>query len=112
MTHNGRDPRLDPGAVTIRPATNGDRARLLRLAALDSQPAPRGWQQLLVAEVDAELWAAVSLDGRRRLADPFRRSAPFVELLIARAGQLRTPERQPLVRRRWGAPARRRSLAV
>ncbi|MEA2317244.1 MAG: hypothetical protein QOD44_1433 [Solirubrobacteraceae bacterium] len=71
---------------TIRVAHPSDAAALLRLAALDSKPLPPG--RLLVAEVDGELWAAVSLDRLADVADPFRPSGELVLLLHERARQI------------------------
>ncbi len=45
--------------------------------------------ELLVAEVAGELWAAVSVQDARAIADPFRPSGALVALLTARARQLR-----------------------
>jgi hypothetical protein len=74
--------------VTIRRAQPADLPAVRRLAALDCQATPCR-EELLLAEVDGELWAAVSADGRRRLADPFRLSGGLVELLLARLAQQR-----------------------
>ena len=79
----------EPGVVTIRWAQPADLAAVRGLAALDSQAAPRGAEPLLLAEVDGELWAAVSADSGRRLADPFRLSGGLLELLLARLAQQR-----------------------
>jgi hypothetical protein len=65
--------------ITIRPATTDDAAAVLRLAALDDRPAPRG--DALLAFVDGELAAARPLDGRRPVADPFRHTAHLLDLL-------------------------------
>ena len=77
----------DARTITIRYAYPDDRVALMRLAQLDS--AEPGRQPLLVAEVEGELWAALSLADGRVIADPFRRTAAMVELLRARAAQLR-----------------------
>jgi hypothetical protein len=72
--------------VTIRRAFPDDALALLRLAALDSaQPlvAPA-----LVAEVDGEVRAALSLRDGAVIADPFHRTQPLVELLLARVKHL------------------------
>jgi hypothetical protein len=53
---------------------------------------------VLLADVDDELWAAVSLDDDHLVADPFRPSGELLVLLAARARQLET----------GGAPRRRR----
>ena len=73
----------------------------MRLAKLDSSEIPPS--PLLVAEADGQLRAAVSLRDGTALADPFHPTANIVELLIARAGQLR-PERQR--RRLWSSRPR------
>jgi hypothetical protein len=78
----------DAGVVTIRWAQPVDLQAVRRLAALDCQAAPCA-EELLLAEVDGELWAAVSADRSRRLADPFRPSGGLVELLLARVAQQR-----------------------
>jgi hypothetical protein len=79
--------------LTIRRASAADTTALARLAALDSAAPPTG--DLLLAEVDDELWAAVQLDTGTAIADPFRPSADLVELLRLHAGGTRSdlPER-------------------
>ena len=70
--------------ITIRRATGDDAAALERLARLDSQRlVPGGY---LVAHADGVLAAAVSLETGRSFADPFRASAPILDLLHERAG--------------------------
>jgi hypothetical protein len=71
--------------ISIRLATDDEDRTLLRLAALDSAPAPRG--PVLVADVDGEIVAARSLDRQRSIADPFRRTDDIRELLELRARQ-------------------------
>ena len=73
-------------AVTIRHAFPDDALALWRLAALDSREAPA--QPALVAEVDGELRAALSLRDGRVIADPFHGTQAVVDLLQARAAQL------------------------
>lgn len=77
---------LSTPAVTIRPAFPDDAQALARLAALDSAQSPPG--PVLVAEVDGELRAALSIADGSIVADPFHRTAALLELLSARAGQL------------------------
>jgi hypothetical protein len=72
-----------PDNLTIRASREEDERPLVRLAALDSKPAPSG--PVLLAEVDSELWAAVSLRDGRALADPFRPSGDVLDLLRVRA---------------------------
>jgi hypothetical protein len=76
-------PRPD---ITIRLASEPDAAKLRTLAELDSRPMPSG--RVLIAELDGRLTAAVDLDRRGVIADPFRRTADLVALLLMRADQL------------------------
>lgn len=71
--------------VTIRPATDADHPALSELAALDSATTPSG--ETLLAFVDGELRAALSLDRGVPLADPFRLTDDAVEMLRLRAVQ-------------------------
>jgi hypothetical protein len=73
-------------SLNIRIAYPDDRTALERLATLDARPLPS--EPLLVAEVDGELWAAVSLLSDGAVADPFRPSGALVDLLQARRMQL------------------------
>ena len=80
-----RHPWLDRGEdVTIRRGAPADEAVLARLAALDEARPLVG--EVLVAEVDGELWAAVELAGGRTIADPFRPTLAVRELLALRRG--------------------------
>jgi hypothetical protein len=78
--------------ISIRPAVPADRPALERLAILDSAHLPAG--DLLVAEVDGELVAALNRDSGFAIADPFRPTADVVELL-----RLRTRENNRSTRR-------------
>ena len=80
-------------AVTIRHAFPDDALQLLRLAALDSSGPPV--QPALVAEVDGELRAALSLRDGGVVADPFHRTQALVDLLHARAAQLTAADARP-----------------
>jgi hypothetical protein len=93
-----------PDQLTMRRAYPDDAAALARLAALDCGRIPAG--DLLVAEVDGELWAAVAVGCPAAIADPFRPSAAIVRLLHMRASQLDATSRAP-----GGAPSRPRLLA-
>ena len=64
--------------LTIRLATDADRFHLERLAQLDSQRPPHG--DVLLAEIDGRIIAAVGMDGSA-VADPFERTAAVVRLL-------------------------------
>nr|MDQ3093469.1 hypothetical protein [Actinomycetota bacterium] len=68
--------------VTVRRAEAADRAALERLAGRDNNPVPTG--EVLLAAVDGEVRAALSLDGATVVADPFRPTAELVELLRLR----------------------------
>jgi hypothetical protein len=70
-------------SITIRPAYADDQPALSRLAALDSAAAIPV-TPLLIAEVDGELRAALSLRDQTAIADPFHRTAELVELLRVR----------------------------
>ena len=72
--------------VTVRHARRDDAEALAALAALDSSHAPSG--AVLVAEVDGELWAAVSLDDGHAIANPFRPSGELAFHLLGRAREL------------------------
>jgi hypothetical protein len=83
--------------ITIRHAYADDELSLRRLAALDSTPeAPA--QPLLLAEVDGELRAALSLSDGSSIADPFYPTLDLIELLRVHAVALQ-PRRR---RRRYG----------
>jgi hypothetical protein len=72
-----------PQNISIRLAYPDDAATLRRLAALDSSPTPQG--AVLVAEVDGELRAALSLSDGQVVADPFRPTTEVVALLRVHA---------------------------
>jgi hypothetical protein len=80
--------------VVIREATAGDAATLQRLAQRDSATLPEG--RMLVAEVGGEPRAAMTLDGKSAIADPFARTAELLALLRTRAHQVTSAERRPL----------------
>ena len=88
-------------AVTIRRARPADATVLLHLAALDEADPLEG--EVIVAEVDGELWAAIDLTSGRRISDPFRHAAEARALLDLRASML---GRSPV-----GKPGRARALA-
>ena len=78
-------------ALRLRLATPDDAKTLRRLAALDSNRPPRGL--VLLAEVDGQPWAAVSVDDQHLVADPFRPTGELEWTLIERARELRRKER-------------------
>ena len=73
-------------AVTIRYAFPDDAGALMRLAALDSAEPPA--TPVLVAEVDGELRAALSLVDGAVVADPFHPAGAVLDLLRTRGRQL------------------------
>lgn len=73
--------------ISIRVASEQDASALLRLAALDSADVPRG--QILLAEEDRAVRAALPLDGGRPIADPFAPTTHLLALLELRAARLR-----------------------
>jgi hypothetical protein len=91
--------RADAGAeLVVRPARYEDYDALERLAALDSAR-PLAGGQVLVAESDGQLIAALSLHDGRSVADPFRPSADAVEILRVYAAGSRPARAR--VRRPW-----------
>ncbi len=85
-------------SLTIRRATGADAAALARLAQLDSSRAPA--EPVLVAEVGAEIWAAVSLEDFHAVASPFRPSGELAFMLLERARQVRRADGRSRPRRR------------
>lgn len=73
-------------SVSIRRAGPHDAPALCRLAALDSAAPLRG--EILVAEVDGEARAALSLGDGSCVADPFAPTAQLVALLRLRRAQM------------------------
>ena len=86
-------PMTSTASLTIRHATATDEADLIRLAALDSSRVPSG--ELLVAQVDGNLVAALSVDTGAAIADPFEHTAAIVGSLRLRASQRDRPARAP-----------------
>jgi hypothetical protein len=103
----------NPGAagVTMRPSDDGDQDVLRRLAQLDSTQVPPA--PLLVAEVEGQPVAAISLATGESFADPFSRTGDVRALLELRAAQLGRRDhkrrRRPRPRAR---PASRPALAA
>jgi hypothetical protein len=86
---------MNLSAITIRPGYADDEVGLATLASLDSSTAPEA--PLLVAEVDGQLRAALSLRDGSVIADPFFHTLDIVDLLRARA----RGNEQPSRRRTW-----------
>jgi hypothetical protein len=93
----------------IRPARDADAPALRRLAYLDSARPLSG--RILIAELDGVPAAALSLDERRIVADPFQRSGALRVHLRLRAASLEAYEREPSLRERLRAALRREPSA-
>jgi hypothetical protein len=72
-------------SITIRAAGSEDVEALNRLAQRDSRAVPEG--ELLVALVDGEARAAISLVSGKIIADPFQRTEELVEMLTLHASE-------------------------
>jgi hypothetical protein len=88
-------------AVAVRFADPDEAATLRHLAELDDAPELAG--EVLVAMIDAHVVAALALDDRRVVANPFVLTADAVALLRRTATEL---TRRP--RRRWRSTLRPR----
>src|SRR3954451_25007796 len=86
---NSRRTVMQTTPFTIRAATAKDLNALARLATLDSQPAL--CKPALVAEIAGEPAAAIDLEARRIIADPFQPTAAVVEHLRLGASKLCGP---------------------
>jgi hypothetical protein len=93
-----KSPVADGLRLVLRRSSAEDEQALARLARLDSAPRPRS--EMLVAEVDDVIVAAIPLAGGPAIADPFRPTADVVEILQARAALLagRRPAPRPRLR--------------
>ena len=76
---------MDSTDISIRLAEAADMPALRRVAQRDSRLLPPG--DLLVAEAQGEVQAALSLQTGESVADPFRPTAALVDLLQLRARQ-------------------------
>jgi hypothetical protein len=85
--------RMTP-TIVLRNATDADVPALRQLAALDDAPALDG--DILIASVDGDPVAALSLADGRVAADPFRLTENAIALLRVRADHLagRRPRRR------------------
>ena len=94
----------DDPTVVIRAARPEDGPALRRLAQVDSANRLHPGS-VLVAEVDGELLAALSIDSGHSVANPFRHTSELVEMLVERASQLRGEQarRDGRLRRTWNA---------
>jgi hypothetical protein len=85
-------------AITIRLATDDDAIALKRLAQLDGARLPEG--ELLVAEADGEIRAALRVADSAYVADPFFPSRELVGMLDTRAKSIRRATRSRVDRAR------------
>lgn len=85
------------GEVTVRPLdhSESDRESLKRLAGLDSSDSLEDEGETLGAELHGSLVAAISLETRRVIADPFTPTAKIRSLLELRATQLEREHAAP-----------------
>ena len=83
--------------ITIRRA-HPEEPGILRIAALDSSRVPIA--PLLVAEVDGQVRAALSLEDGKAIADPFHATGDLLDLLRAHAKALPRPSHGLLTRLR------------
>ena len=95
---------LPTPTISIRPATASDGRTLMRIAALDSAPMPFG--PVLIAEIDGEPKAALSLNDDRVIADPFTRTAEVVALLRVHARTVAERDQRPVTRPAFGRALR------
>ena len=82
--HAGRE-------ITMRPASPADARALTNLASLDQTRPLTG--ELLLAEVEGELWAACSVTNGRTIGDPFRPTQAARALLELRRDQIAAAKR-------------------
>jgi hypothetical protein len=80
------EPDVLPGAIELRLARADESGVLHRLAQLDDAPDVDG--EALLALIDGEAIAALSLSDRRVVADPFVRTEHAVTLLRIQADHL------------------------
>ncbi len=92
---------LDTSSITIRIAVADDETALVNLAALDSAGVPEA--PVLLAEVDGQLRAALSVPDGTVVADPFFLTEDLITLLRARSlpGARRRRSPKPLFRPRY-----------
>ena len=101
---------LSPSSVVMRAARGSDGVALARLARLDSKRPPRG--EVLVAEVDGAIQAAIGLDDGVAFANPFKPTAGLIALLELRAGRAKRQKvRRSLAERLRLRPAPRARAA-
>ena len=75
------------GDISIRRLNENDAEALARVAGRDSAAIPSG--ELLGAEIDGHLIAAISITSGETVADPFTRTDVARSMLVLRAAQVR-----------------------
>jgi hypothetical protein len=78
--------QLQPGSIVIRQTRPTDTDELRLVAQRDSQPVPDG--EMLVAIVNGEIRAAISLSTGEVIADPFHPTEQLVRMLALRRSQM------------------------
>ena len=86
-------------SITIRPGYGDDELAVIRLAALDSAEVPSA--PLLLAEVDGEVRAALSLGDGSVIADPFFPTLHLLDLMRAHVAGAQPRARRPRYRLRF-----------
>ena len=89
---------LHTNAYDIRLARPVDAASIRWLSEIDMRPMPRG--RVLVADVDGQAAAAISLDDGSVVANPMIRTAHLVTALRSQARAHGARERKPSLRER------------
>lgn len=109
-TSGATEPAVTVAPLTIRFADSQDGRSLVALAALDSgEPLVL---PVLVAELNRELRAALSMADARVIADPFHPTAELIELLRTRRQQLAAGPRLGVRQRLRGALRAARALRL
>ena len=83
----------ESGSIVIRPARPSDEDAVRLVAQRDSRAVPDG--ELLIADVEGAVRAAISLTTGEIVADPFQRTEELVRVLSLRRAQLRHEDRRP-----------------
>lgn len=83
MPHISESKTIESTEIVIRVPGPEDLPRIARVAGLDSAQMPTG--PMLVASVDGQIRAAISLDDGRVIADPFHRTSELADMLRIRA---------------------------
>ena len=86
MMYHSTDKHQSPARIIIRLTRPTDTDELRRVAQRDSRPLPYG--ELLVALVEGEIRAAISLTRGEVIADPFHRTDELVRMLTLRRQQM------------------------